>query len=187
MDFTDLANTIKEYIRPGSTAIRDPHDPSTTYGPAQSRFTRTNQQFINDPTSSQSGQYLTAPKNIVTSAFPGVAPVEQINVASPDTTSVKGAIRHEDAHALLKDLSMDQLKTLSDNNPMGYTVEGRLASLGRAGYGPQEAPAYMAEGDPKATYNVPSDIRNIYLSHMYNQLGAINPQLAQKYQQLVGK
>lgn len=189
MDFTDLANSVKEYMNPGSTAVRDPHDPSTTYGPAQSRYTRMNQEFYSNPKdTSLSGQTVYAPNNVLARMLPGLAAksAERINVSSPDTTSVKGTLRHEDTHALLGQLPLETLQDMASNNPYQEQVDRGLSTANRTGRASEEAPAYMAEGDPKATYGVPSAIRNLYIAHLTNQLGAINPSIARKYGQLSG-
>lgn len=177
MDLADLANLFKDQTRIGAMAVTDPRT-GTTYGPAQSRYTRTNQQFIDDPTDRDSGHYY--PQTKLKPA------IERINITSPDITDVPAAIRHEDTHALLSGLSHDQLQSVGQNNPAMQQVVDYLQKAGRQGWAGQEVPAYMAENDPNATFGIPGTLRNLYLQHMVQQLGTINPVLSKKYKTISG-
>lgn len=187
MDFTDLLNSIKEAIRPGSTAVRDLRT-GITYGPAQSRYTRTDQQFINNPKDNMSGQYFPAARAPLGHLLPEswtAHPVEKINIGSPDNTDTPTTIRHEDTHALLDSLTDEQYQAMGENNPAMRPIVNKLEQAGRYGWAGAEVPAYMTERNPQL-YGIDPALRAQYLGHIVKQLGSINPSLVPTYKKLAG-
>ncbi len=179
----DLNDLVRSYIQSRVVQTK----PGQTYGPAQSIYTRTPEEFKDMPGNPESGHLEVTPKNFLTKTFmPEVAgkPTIVVNPLALDNTDMSSTLRHEDTHALLRGLSGDSYDYLAQHNPAYFGVATRLTQAHRSGFLPQEAPAYMAETDPSNDYDVPTNLRDLYVKTMRDQLTRINAPTGRVYARL---
>lgn len=185
MDINSFKDLIDSYIH--RQVVRS--GPGQTYGPAQSRYTRTPEQFVDNPTNPESGHLEVVPHNILTNMIHRYSPSHAkativVNPLAADNTDMSSTLRHEDTHALLRGLTPESYNYLAGHNPAYSGVATRLLQARRAGFLPQEAPAYMVETDPYKNYDIPSNLRDLYISTMQDQLTRINAPTGRVYGQL---
>lgn len=189
----DLMDLVREYFRPGSTAMYT--EPGQSYGPAVSRHTRTPISFSNRYGPQENGRYITDPD-----LAPGIKSQPRI-VINPQSNeikryhNIKDVINHEDTHALLdqtmrkyigpKGDTEEALSILKGENPFHEQLSNELSLAGRAGYMPAETPAYAVE-KKSGVYGVDPFTRSGYLQQMISTLQGIDPKAASTYKYLSG-
>lgn len=185
MDFTDLANSIKEYLRPGSSAMHTA--PGQTYGPAVSRVSRVPITFRPDLPGAASGDYRNQYDSAFGQAIPNNHPVIRIDPTASDVQSTYGGnvhsvLKHEIAHSILEGQSPDYEK-LAATNPEYNTIAAQMGNS-RAGFQPAEVPAYMAESGAAQRWNVSPNLVNMYRQHL---MSGLDPATAAAYARNMGK
>lgn len=188
MNLSDLWDSLKEVVRPGSSAVYTA--PGQSYGPAVARTTRVPIQFSNNPNVPGTGQYFQTPSTALGSVMSHIMqPKIVINPTSEDArsnygTNMDSVIKHEIAHSVLEPHMNDaDYEKLAQTNPyykQMYTAldKSRLVN-------PAEVPAYAAEKD-MSQYGIPGDLQQLYRNSLVKQLQTSNPKLATQYQQIIG-
>lgn len=187
MDLTDLLNSIKEMVRPGSSAIQTA--PGQTYGPAVSRTTGVPINY-RPLDGLGSGQYQNRYTSMLGQMLPGNRGEISIDPTSKDFQQTYGSnsapvVQHESAHAILEDKFTDpDYKALADKNPAYRPIANKID---RDGYSPAEIPAYMSESGAAQRFNIPQNLVDLYRSHMSQQLQTIDPETATAFTKNMGK
>jgi|SRR5579859_2308209 len=186
MDFTDLINSIKEAVSPGSSAIRTA--PGQTYGPSMSiqGHVPINYRHLNGRESGEYQTYFTKPANPLSKAAPTMTQQITIDPTSTDFNTTYGGnvnpvIQHEVAHSILEKPGNVDYDKLAATNPAYARVLSQLS--GRV-VNPSEVPAYMSEGGAAQRWGVPQNIVDVYRQNMVQGL---DPAVAQAYASNLGK
>lgn len=148
-----------------------------TYGPAQSRFTRTPISFSPNSINETKGpppilQLLPFLKHLITPATINVNP----NDYNPGT-----AITHEDIHALMYQLFGNGAPpvTQEQKNSLAPGLNGRDIGAGLS----KELPAYMGSFEPSQT-PVPQEERDQFIKDFSAKLAEVSPRGAEIYKKL---
>lgn len=183
MDLTDITNSIKEWLHPGSTAMQIA--PGQTVGPSVSVQGRVPIQY-RPMDGRTTGEY----RYNESSPFGGGTPKQTdqhitIDPTTQDFKQVYGSdvnpvIHHEVAHAILEK-SPTNYDKLAEQNPAYQDIIRQLS--GRV-VNTAEVPAYMSEPGAAQRWNVPQSLVDVYRQHMTQQLPA---DVAAAYQRNLGK
>lgn len=155
----------------GPQAMTANNDPSTTYGPAQSRITRTPINFTNQ--GDQWGGLYDPNSN-------------QITVNPNNTGDVGRTVRHESVHAVM---SNPQVQTAANQGPQ---MQSAIASMPHfIGDPTAEAASYISQNQPgmrvpgsNITSNWPNATRNGALDEMMSNVRNMSPSSADQLQRL---
>lgn len=178
----DLISMIREYFRPGSTAVYT--QPGQSYGPAQARLTRAPITF-GPLEHNMNGMY---------SARMGpIGGGIQIDPTGNDVSKsyngdVGNVIKHEIAHSILSNTpeDYDNLLTMASRNSHYWAMAKGLTHSSRGGDMPNEVPAYAAESNPER-YGISQQDRDAYLHTLLDQLRSTDLVKASQYSRLIGK
>ena len=157
-------------------------DNSTTYGPAQSRRTRTPIEFTSSE--ENAGRY-TPPSDFqqFLSKIPLLGQLINsagtIKVNPANTSDINRVVKHESVHALLNPLFQSgQLEQLNNQNPAYSPIAAKIMSSG-VGDPNAEAPAYSTTGE-SGMIGVTNPLSSQYIDNLKQQLFKLDPKLAQK-------
>lgn len=168
----DLFAQMQQLFHPNGAVWTDP---STSYGPAQSRYTHTPINFVNSGAPTQAGEYT------------GSGGVGQITI-NPNVAANKGGvgtvIKHESIHALLDRLPDATQQSLAQAQP-GYQAVANTLSPIVSGHMPYEVPAYM--GSSKQGYlGLPQTTQDQYTQALADHLNRNYPDIGKIFQQIMG-
>lgn len=148
-----------------------------TYGPAQSRYTRTPISFMPNSVNETKGpppllQLLPFLKNIITPA--------QINVNTSDRNPAT-ALTHEDIHALMYQLFGNGAPpvTQEQKDSLAPSLVTKDTGAGLS----KELPAYMGSFEPSQT-PVAQDERDQFIKDFSSKLAEVSPRGAEIYKKL---
>jgi hypothetical protein len=168
----DLFTQMQQLFHPNGVVWTDP---TTSYGPSQSRYTRTPINFVNGGNPNQAGEYT------------GTGGVGQITI-NPTVAANKGGvgtvIKHESIHALLDRLPDAIQQSLPQGLPGYQDVANALSPIvtGNMAY---EAPAYM--GSSKQGYlGLPQTKQEQFTQALTDHLNRNYPDIGKIFQQIIG-
>lgn len=157
-------------------------EPKITYGPAQSRSSRTPILWDSFSDPRQSGEFQDKPSlaNLLTNPslmFQNPGPVIQVDPNSPEDLAT--TIRHESVHALLDPLGY-QGRAAASENPAFSQIAQSLLQARRGGQMSQEAPAYSLTNDRKVSFD--PAIQLAFNQGFLHQIQTLDPQVAKALQ-----
>lgn len=161
-------------------------EPKITYGPSQSRSSRTPIIFKDFDNPQQSGEFRYIPPSPLNffghpaEAWSG-QPVQEIQVSpnSVNPESVTNTIRHESIHALLQALGRPGRLAASED-PNFSTIAQSLLQARRGGNLSEEAPAYSLSNDKSINFD-PS-IQMAFNQGFLHQVQSLDPKVAKALQ-----
>jgi hypothetical protein len=142
----------------------------TTYGPAQSRISRTPIEFSeNMPSARTQGEFIPAENRIRMNPNSKGFPINQV-------------LRHEQIHAVLNGLpnaGVPQAEAAPGFSDIAQRVQG--AATGNMG---DEVPAYMGQSQTPGFYGISPEQRNAYIQGLQSQLVKLDPKIAERFAKL---
>lgn len=163
----DIGNLIGQLLGKQMQVVQGAD--GTTYGPAQSRISRTPIEFTEDMPALRQGEYFPQSDKIRVNPNSKGFPVHQV-------------LKHEQIHAILSKLPQEGVP--QSTSAPGYSDIAQRIQGAVQGNPADEVPAYMGQSQTPGFYGISPEQRNAYIQGLQQQLTKLDPKIADRFARL---